>query len=152
MTSASYLPHIELILQSLRVARDRLDGRGKVAVNPQFLVHAIRQMVKSLPFDEGFYLTTYDDVAQAHGIGEIGDLHSHFIEVGFFEGRLGAEPDVDSEYYLKTYPDVGRAIAGGLIGSASEHYIYHGIVEGRAPNAGTVPEIIRWMTALRPDG
>jgi hypothetical protein len=141
-----------MLLQALRISRDRLDSRSKVAVDPRLLIHIIRQIARSLPFDEAFYLTTYDDVAQAHGVGTIGDLHAHFIEVGFFEGRLGADPEVDSRYYLATYPDVGRAIAGGAIGSADDHYLQRGAAEGRAPNPTLAPAVERWMAVLRPDG
>jgi hypothetical protein len=152
VTSGSYVPHIDTLLQALRVSRERLDSRSKIAVDPRLLVHILRQIVRALPFDEAFYLTTYDDVAQAHGKGEIGDLHSHYIEAGFFEGRLGAGPAVDAEYYLNTYPDVGRAIAGGQIGSAGEHYIQRGAAEGRAPTPDLAAAVHNWMTVLRPDG
>ena len=152
MPSTPYLPHIDLLLQSLRIARDRLDSRSKIAVDPRLLVHVIKQIVAALPFDAAFYLTTYDDVAQAHANGGIGDLHAHFIEAGFFEGRLGADPEVDAGYYLATYPDVGRAIAEGQIGAAGDHYVQRGSAEGRAPNPGLAPAVERWMTVLRPEG
>jgi len=152
VTSAPYLPHIDVLLQALRVSRDRLDSRSKIAVDPRLLVHVIRQIVAALPFDEAFYLTTYDDVAQAHGKGEIGDLHAHFIETGFIEGRLGADPGVNAAFYLDTYPDVGRAIAEGQIGSADDHYVQRGAAEGRSPNPELRQAVVRWMAVLRPDG
>ena len=150
LPSTSYLPHIDLLLQALRIVRDRLDSRSKIAVDPRLLVHVIKRIVATLPFDAAFYLTTYDDVA--HAKGEIGDLHAHFIEAGFFEGRLGADPEVDAGYYLATYPDVGRAIAEGQIGAAGDHYVQRGSAEGRAPNPGLAPAVMRWMTVLRPEG
>ena len=91
-------------------------------------------------------------MAQAHGNGEIGDLHAHYIEVGFLEGRLGTIPKVDAEYYLNTYPDVSQAIASGQVGSAEEHYIHRGVTEGRSPSPIAEPAVVRWMTVLRPDG
>lgn len=152
MTSRSYLPHIDVLLQALRVSRDRLDSRSKVAVDPRLLVHVIRQIVEALPFDEAFYLTTYDDVSQAHSTGDIGDLHAHFIEAGFIEGRLGAHPEVTAAYYLATYPDVGRAISEGQIGSADDHYVQRGASEGRSPNPDLSEAIARWMSVIRPNG
>ncbi len=152
VTTHAYLPHIEVMLQSLRIARERLDGRAKVAVDPRLLVHIVRQIAAAQAFDEAFYLTTYDDVAQAHGKGEIGDLHAHFIEAGFLEGRLGADPEVDQAYYLATYPDVGRAIGAGQVTSAAEHYVQRGAAEGRAPNAASAEAMSLWMAVLRPDG
>lgn len=152
VTSASFLPHIDTLLQALRVSRDRLDSRSKIAVDTRLLVHVLRQIVAAMPFDEAYYLTTYNDVADAHNRGEIGDLHRHFVEAGFFEGRLGADPEVNAEYYLATYPDVGRAIAAGQIASAEDHYVQRGAAEGRAPNPDCAPQIEYWMTVLRPEG
>lgn len=152
MPEATYVPHVEMLLQSLRISRDRLDSRSKIAVDPRLLVHVLRQIVAALPFDEAFYLTTYDDVAEAHGRGEIGDLHEHFIQAGFFEGRMGAEPVVDAAYYQATYPDVGAAIAAGTIASALDHYVQRGAAEGRAPSPAAVADVERWTVVLRPDG
>ena len=151
VTPGTYLPHVDLLMQALRISRDRLDGRSKVAVDPRLLVHVLRQIVAAQPFDESFYLTAYDDVATAHNRGEIGDLHRHFVEAGFLEGRLGAAPVVDSAYYLATYPDVGRAIAAGQITSAEDHYIQRGAAEGRAPNPAAAEHVERWMTVLNPE-
>lgn len=152
MTSESYLPHVDMVLQSLRISRDRLDSRSKVAVDPRLLIQILRQIAAQLPFDESFYLTAYDDVAVAHNRGDISDLHRHFVDAGFFEGRLGAEPQVDAAFYLATYPDVGRAIAAGQIGSAQEHYLQRGAAEGRAPSPALAGEVERWMSVLLPDG
>lgn len=152
MTSPRYLPHVDLLLQSLRISPERLDSRTKIAVDPRLLIHVLRQIVASLPFDEAFYLTAHDDLATAHNRGEIGDLHRHFVEAGYLEGRAGTAPEVDAAFYLATYPDVGRAIAAGQIASAEDHYIQRGAAEGRAPNAALVPAIERWMTVLKPEG
>ena len=152
MATDAYLPHIDVLLQALRVSRDRLDSRSKIAVDPRLFMKMMRQVIAALPFDEAFYLTTYDDVATAHGNGEIGDLHSHFINAGFFEGRLGTDPSVDKDYYLRTYPDVRRAIGQGQIGSADEHFVQRGAAEGRSPNPESAAMIERWIAVLRPDG
>ena len=152
MTPLTYLPHVDLLMQALRISRDRLDSRSKIAVDPRLLLQVLRQIVAAQPFDDSFYLTTYDDVATAHNRGEIGDLHRHFVEAGFLEGRQGAAPVVDSAYYLATYPDVGRAIAAGQIASAEDHYLQRGAAEGRAPNPAAAPDVERWMTVLSPEG
>jgi hypothetical protein len=151
VTTTSYLPHVDLLMQALRISRDRLDSRSKIAVDPRLLVHVLRQIVASQPFDESFYLTAHEDVATAHNRGEIGDLHRHFVEAGFLEGRLGAPPEVDSAYYLATYPDVGRAIAAGQIASAEDHYLQRGAAEGRAPNPKAAADVERWTVVLNPE-
>jgi len=152
VTTAPYLPHIDVLLQALRVSRERLDGRAKIAIDPRLLVHILRRIAAAQPFDEAFYLATYDDISQAHGQGAVGDLHTHFIEAGFIEGRMGAAPAVDAEFYLSSNPDVGRAIAAGQVGSAEEHYIQRGAAEGRAPTPATADTARHWMAVLRPDG
>lgn len=151
VTPSSYLPHVDLLMQALRISRDRLEGRSKIAVDPRLLLHVLRQIVAAQPFDESFYLTTYDDVATAHNRGDITDLHRHYIEAGFLEGRIGAAPVVDSAYYLATYPDVGRAIAAGQIASAEDHYIQRGAAEGRAPNPQAAADVERWTFVLNAD-
>jgi len=151
LTPATYLPPIDLLLQALRTTRDRLDGRARVAVDPRLPVHLLRRIAAAMPFDESFYLTAYGDVAEAHGRGDIGDLHQHYIEAGLFEGRMGADPGVDADYYLAANPDVGRAISAGQIASAAEHYLRRGAAEGRAPNVQLAAEAARWIAALRPE-
>jgi len=152
VTPAPYLPHADLLMQALRISRDRLDSRSKIAVDPRLLLHVLRQIVATQPFDEAFYLATYEDIAAAHGRGEIGDLHRHFVEAGFLEGRMGAPPAVDQDYYLATYPDVGRAIAAGQIASAMDHYVQRGATEGRAPNPAAAADVARWAVILNPEG
>ncbi len=152
MPAASYFPHIDLLLQALRTSRGRLDSRSKIAVDPRLLAHLIKHIIATLPFDEAFYQTTYDDVAVAHGTGEIPDLHAHFVETGFFEGRFGADPTVDGSYYRSTYPDVDQAIRDGQIRAANDHYVQRGAAESRAPTPGLAPTVERWMAVLRPDG
>jgi hypothetical protein len=87
-----------------------------------------------LPFDEEFYAASYPDLAEAKSSGAIPDLHKHFVEHGFIEGRFGSRPQVDEAFYLRLYPDVGAAIARGAVGSAYEHYLRSGAGEGRIAN------------------
>ena len=69
--------------------------------------------------------------------GLIGDPKAHFVEEGYFEGRLGALPDFDEGFYKETYPDVAVAIAKGEVRSAFDHYVGGGAVEGRSPTVMT---------------
>jgi hypothetical protein len=152
LTTSTYVPHIDVFLQALRVSRERLDGRAKIAIDPRLLVHILRRIAAAQPFDEAFYLANNDDVAQAHNDGSLGDVHTHFIGSGFLEGRLGAAPEVDAEFYLASNPDVGRAIAAGQVGSAEEHYVQRGAAEGRAATPAQADTVRLWMAMLRPDG
>ncbi len=57
----------------------------------------------------------------------------HFRTIGYFEGRLGAQPSVDQEWYMKTYPDIAKAILDRKVTSALDHYVQFGYKEGRLP-------------------
>jgi hypothetical protein len=151
LTSPAALPHIDIVLRALRVTRERLDARAKIAIDAPLARHLVTQLAAMVPFDESFYCRIYPELAAARDRGEIADLHRHFLESGFLEGRFGSDPGVDEAFYLSLYPDVRKAIDDGDVGSASEHFLRSGAAEGRAPNAAAAPEVIRWMAVLRPD-
>jgi hypothetical protein len=147
-----YVPHIDLVLQSLRINRERLASKAKIAIDARLLRAILQALIAHAPFSESFYKTTYPDVAEAHEAGQIPDLHKHFIESGFFEGRLGASPDVDEDFYASTYRDVGRAVENGDVRSGADHYLRSGAAEGRVPNPAAQSSVDDWMQVLRDDG
>ena len=149
MPSPTYVPHIDLLLSALRVSRERLASKSKVAIDTELLRNLLQLAVASLPFDARFYATTYPDIAAAQKAGTIPDLRRHFVEQGFLEGRAGAEPRVDERYYLALYPDVVEAIARGDVASATEHYRRAGAAEGRVPSAAARDDIDHWNRLLR---
>lgn len=151
MQSPEYLPHIDLLLQALRVNRERLNSKSKIAIDAKLLRGLIQAVVARTPFSGEFYLHTYPDIAEAHISGDIPDLQRHFIESGFFEGRFGAPPPVDEAFYTSFYKDVGQAVARGEIASGTEHYLRQGAAEGRIPNRQIKPEVDYWMSVLRDD-
>lgn len=146
-----FLPHIELLLQSLRISRDRLNSRSKVAIDTRLLRAMLQCLARQLPFDPEFYLANNPDVAAAHGAGTIVDLHEHFLEAGFFEGRFAARPLVDESFYAASYQDIGAAIDRGDIVSGAEHYMRSGAAEGRVPSEKMQPEVQRWAAVLSED-
>ena len=133
----------------MRISRDRLNGRSKVAIDAKLLRRILQCVAIHLPFSEEFYRGAYPDIAQAVAAGRIPDLHRHFVETGFFEGRLGAPPPVDESYYRGLYKDVAAAIARGDVDSGAEHYLRSGAAEGRVPSADLKQEIDGWMSVLR---
>ena len=151
MDAVQYMPHIELLLQSLRINRDRLTSKSKIAIDARLLRTLLQSLVASTAFDEKFYLRTYPDVAQAVASGSITDPHRHFIEVGFIEGRFGAPPPVDEEYYRATYQDVAAAIANADVISGADHYMRSGAAEGRLPSAELAREVETWRSVLQDD-
>lgn len=151
MQTPEYLPHIDLLLQSLRINRERLGSRSKIAIDAKLLKALIQAVVARLPFSDEFYLETNPDIADAHAAGTIPDLRRHYIESGYFEGRFGAPPEVDEGFYTAQYKDVGQAVARGDIDSAQEHYLRSGAAEGRVPNRAAKAEVDYWTSILRDD-
>lgn len=143
-----YLPHIDLLLQSMRITRDRLNSRSKVAIDTRLLRTLLLVLVEQMPFDPTFYLAGNDDVAAAYESGAITDLRQHFVESGFVEGRFGAAPMVDEAFYADNYKDIGAAIRRGDVVSASEHYVLTGAAEGRVPCEALRPSVQRWAAVL----
>jgi hypothetical protein len=146
-----YLPHIDQFLRALRINRERLNSRSKVAIDAKLLRMLLQSLAETAEFSEEFYLRTYPDIAEAHARGEIDDLHAHFIELGFFEGRCGAPPDIDEAFYTATYSDVAEAVRRGDVASGAEHYLRSGAAEGRVPNPALRHAIDSWAVVLRDD-
>ncbi len=151
MDDTIYVPHIDLLLQALRINRERLASKSKIAIDAKLLSALIRGLVAATPFSESFYLATYPDLAAAVASGDIGSAHRHFIEVGFFEGRFGAPPPVDEAFYSDTYADVAGAIAAADVTSGADHYMRSGAAEGRLPSARLTGAVESWLSVLRND-
>ncbi len=147
--SHDFVPHIDVLLHALRVNRERLNSKSKIAIDAKLLRNLLRTIVAHMPFSAEFYALTYPDIAAAHANGDITDLHRHFIDSGFFEGRFGAPPPVDEPYYVALYRDVATAIQRGDVESGMEHYMRSGASEGRVPNAALKPTIDHWNSILR---
>lgn len=149
MQAAKYVPHIDLLTQSMRITRERLNSRSKVAIDAKLLRLVLQNLVSHLPFSEAFYRATYADLDAAANAGAIPDLHLHFVETGFFEGRMGAPPEVDEAFYVAMYPDVASAVERGEVGSGADHYLRSGAAEGRIPSPALKQEIDAWMGLMR---
>ncbi len=149
MITETYLPHVDLMLSALRITKDRLDSRSKVAVPAGLMKRLLTEVARAMPFDKAFYRTTYPDLAQARDAGKVKDLHLHFIETGYLEGRFASAPSVDEAFYLQSNPDVRQAVASGQLKSGAEHYLRSGAAEGRSPRADLSDEIQRWRDLLQ---
>ena len=151
MAEMAYVPHIDLLLKALRVNRDRLNSRSKIAIDARLLRALLQGIAAAAPFSESFYLETYPDLASAVASGGITDARRHFVEVGFLEGRFGAPPPVNEAFYSNQYEDVARAIAQGDVTSGVEHYMRSGAAEGRLPSLQMTEAVENWMAVLRDD-
>jgi hypothetical protein len=135
-------------MDGMMLSRERLSTGSKAAVSIPVLKSILSIAIAALPFDEEFYLSTYPDIRNAINAGLIGDPKAHFVEEGYFEGRLGALPNFDEGFYKDTYPDVAVAIAKGEVRSAFDHYIGGGAVEGRSANRDDMEASKRWTSLL----
>ena len=57
----------------------------------------------------------------------------HFVEDGYFEGRLPFPMKVDERWYMTQYPDVADSVRRGILQSAQAHFDEDGYREGRLP-------------------
>ena len=144
-----YLPHIDIFLRALRINRERLASKSKIAVDAKLLRHMLQTLAEAVPFSAEFYLRNNPDVAEAHASGQIEDLRAHFVEQGYFEGRSAMGPAVEEGYYTSAYPDVAEAVKRGDVASGGEHYVRSGAAEGRIPNPRVKGEIEGWLAVLR---
>lgn len=143
-----FLPHIDAILKSMRISRERMNSQAKVAIDIRIVRALLLNLARYIPFEESYYLAQNPDIASAHASGTILDLHEHFAETGFFEGRVGAASPVDEAFYAAEYNDIEPAIRRGAIKSGADHYQHSGAAEGRVPNAAMRSEIARWSNLL----
>ena len=77
----------------------------------------------------------YEDIARAVREGSIASAKQHFVDDGYFEGRLPFAVPVNERWYLEQYPDVAESIRKGVVASAEQHFAEDGYREGRLPFA-----------------
>ena len=85
--------------------------------------------------DEKWYLQQYPDIAAAIATGKIKSAKDHFVNDGYFEGRLPSALQVDEKWYLQEYPDVAEGVQTGVVDSGQKHFTQIGYREGRLPFA-----------------
>jgi hypothetical protein len=148
LATSAPLPHAAHLLQSLRISREALQTRSKVAIGTPLLRTLLREAIRNMPFDEAAYREANPDLVALYCAGKIDDLHQHYVEIGYLEGRVAIRLAVDEAFYLSTYTDVGDAMRRGDVGSAREHYLRSGAAEGRLPSPAYRPLFERWAALL----
>lgn len=139
------LPNGRLLTAALMA--DHNAGFQTSIVRTSALRAVVGILISQLPFDEAFYLETYPDIRQARATAEI-DPHTHFVQHGYFEGRLGAKPEFDENFYRIYYPDVGSAIRRGEFKSELDHFIRTGAEEGRFASKAHMETWMRFSELL----
>lgn len=128
-----YVPPFDLIRRSVEIATVR--GELRVNVSYDEFVRILRMMISGIEVNEEWYLRQYEDIAQAIREGSIKSAKQHFMDDGYFEGRLPFPMSVDEKWYLTENPDVAESVRTGIVGSGEQHFVEDGYREGRLPYA-----------------
>jgi hypothetical protein len=126
-----YLPPFDLIRRSVEISTIR--GELRVNVSYEDFIRLLKKMIIGIEVDEEWYLRTYEDIAKAVREGIIKSAQHHFVEDGYFEGRVPFPMLVDERWYMTQYPDVGESVRRGDLPSAQSHFDEDGYREGRLP-------------------
>lgn len=128
-----YLPPFEIIKGMLNLTTTR--GSTRVSMTYEELQKMVRTLLSVIKVDEDFYLSRNPDVAAGIQNGTIRSAREHFVDHGYFEGRLPYFIAVDDKWYLETHTDVAETIRNGEYASAQDHFDGPGYPEGRPPFA-----------------
>jgi hypothetical protein len=95
------------------------------------MVSDMRKFVRSVDVDETYYLSQYPDVRAAVAEGVFSSGADHY-QIGYCEGRLPAEPELDAGWYLERYSDIAAAHRNGVLPDLAAHFVHYGYREGRS--------------------
>lgn len=126
-----YLPPFELIRRSIEISTIR--GELRVNISYENFISILKRMIQGIEIDEAWYTRTYEDIGNAIKQGSVKSAKQHFVDDGYFEGRLPFAIKVDERWYLANNPDVADSIRQGVIESAQDHFAKDGYREGRLP-------------------
>lgn len=126
-----YLPPFEVIKGMMNLTSTR--GRTRVDMSYEDLQQLIRTMLRAVEVDEAFYLSRNPDVAAGISQGGIRSAREHFIDHGYFEGRLPYQIAVDEAWYAEAHPDLAESIGKGEYATGQDHFDGPGYPEGREP-------------------
>jgi hypothetical protein len=130
-TLVRYLPPFEIIKNMLNVTSVR--GKTRVDMTYEDLQGLVRILLSVVEVDEDFYLSRNPDVADGIRNGSIRSAREHFVDHGYFEGRLPYRIEVNEKWYLETHSDLLESLSGGAYATAQEHFDGPGYSEGRRP-------------------
>lgn len=128
-----YVPPFDLIRRSVEISTVR--GELRVNMSYEDFIKIIKMMISGVEISEEWYSRTYEDIGKAIRDGTVKSAHTHFVEDGYFEGRLPFPVHVDEKWYLQQYPDVAESVRRGVVASAQVHFDEDGYREGRLPFA-----------------
>ena len=126
-----YLPPFEALKPYYTMSN--VKGELRVSCIYENLVQMLRMLIIGVEVDEEWYLGRYPDIAGAIDEGTIQSARLHFVNDGYFEGRVPFPIHVDERYYLSQNADVGEFVRKGELKSGQQHFERNGYSEGRLP-------------------
>jgi hypothetical protein len=126
-----YLPPFEVLKTYLTLTN--VKGELMVSCSYDNLIQMLRQVIIGVEVDERWYLERYPDIAEAIQQGLVESARLHFVNDGYFEGRLPFPIRVDERYYLQQNPGIANYVRDGMLESGQQHFDENGYVEGRLP-------------------
>lgn len=126
-----YLPPFEVIKGMLNLTTSR--GKTRADLTYEDAQKLIQMLLDAVEVDESYYLDSNPDVAEGIRLGNIRSAQEHFVDHGYFEGRLPYRIMVNEEWYLAAHQDVAQNVQFGEYKSGQDHFDGPGYSEGRAP-------------------
>ena len=126
-----YLPPFELLKAFLTIST--VKGELMVSCTYENMVQLLRQMIIGVEVNEAWYLERYPDIAEAIEQGIVKSARLHFVNDGYFEGRMPFPIRVEERYYLAHNPGVSEYVRKGMLESGQQHFEENGYAEGRLP-------------------
>lgn len=128
-----YVPPFDLIRRSVEIST--VKGELRVNVSYEDFIKILKMMISGVEVNEDWYNRSYEDIGKAIRDGGVKSAKQHFVDDGYFEGRLPFPIRVDEKWYLQQYPDVADSVRRGTVASAQVHFEEDGYREGRLPFA-----------------
>ena len=126
-----YVPPFDLIRRSVEIST--VKGELRVNVSYEEFIRILKMMISGVEVNDDWYTGTYEDIGKAIKDGTVKSAQQHFVDDGYFEGRLPFPMRVDERWYLQQYPDVADSIRRDALPSAQAHFDEDGYREGRLP-------------------
>ena len=127
----NYIAPFETVRNILTISK--ASGNETIAEFYEPFLDALRLLLAGVDVDEGWYLAQNPDIAEAIRAGTTELAKRHFVEYGYFEGRLPFHIAVDERWYLLQNPDVAENVRRGVVEFAQRHFELNGYREGRLP-------------------
>ena len=91
-----YLPPFELLKAFLTIST--VKGELMVSCTYENMVQLLRQMIIGVEVNEAWYLERYPDIAEAIEQGIVKSARLHFVNDGYFEGRMPFPIRIEERY------------------------------------------------------